>query len=209
MKKNTQIAETGVAFEEWAEALRQGESVAWQQFILLLNQKLMPWLKQKAMTPPKESVISKADLVEEAFTETLLFVHKNFATGTFANLAAVRGWCFKIANFKLHEAWRKVKLQQHLYFTDDWNGIIKEEITLNAADVKEQQMAEQVKQYIKTLEKMDQEILVAFANGEAFNEIADEFGLTAANCRKRKQRAIEKIKRLFVYFYLFLKFFYT
>lgn len=165
-------------------------------FIGHLNARLKPWMKRQVGHVASDSVMTREDIVEEAYSETLQYLYREVAQGTFATLADLRGWAFAVAGYKLKEAWRTYKNQQRLYFPDDWEKTpdLGADLWREAQYI--QAISQQIHEGLEQLDEVDRNILQDYAEGLSFDQIADRVGMPAATCRKRKQRALTRLRAL-------------
>lgn len=169
---------------------------AWGAFIRHLNVRLKPWLARQVGHIAAGSVMTRDDIVEEAYSETLQYLYREVAQGAFATLADLRGWAFAVAGYKLKEAWRTYKNQQRLYFPDDWEATPDQGAALWQDAQAIQALSQRVHEGLAHLDEVDRHILQDYAEGLSFDQIADRVGLPAATCRKRKQRALTRLRAI-------------
>jgi DNA-directed RNA polymerase specialized sigma24 family protein len=107
---------------------------------------------------------------------------------------------FRIAEFKLKEGYHRVRRDKLLYFTDDvrTSNLNDRQDDLSIREIQERETILELRDQIEQLPPTDKELLVRFAQGEELGSIALNLGLEAAACRKRKQRALERLKVLVI-----------
>ena len=185
-------------FSRFLQALRKGESVEWKWLIAYFRSNVIPWIRKKDGRLPVNSIISESHFVEQVFTQSLIQFYELFQSGNFESFNHIRSLMFKIADIKLKEAYRQHKKDQFIYFAED-DTSLKSMAGKTAFFEIEQQQTEHIqalKAALAKLPDLDRQILLKFANGERFNQIAVDLGLSEANCRKRKQRAMERLKNI-------------
>lgn len=185
-------------FNRFLDALQKGESVEWKWLIAYFRANVIPWIRKKDGRLPPNSIISETYFVEQVFTQSLIQFYELFQNGDFRSFGHIRALMFKIAGIKLKEAYRKHKRDQIIYFSDntvelqDW----AKQQNLSEEEVSQIELIQVLKAGLTQIPEVDQRILIKFARGEKFSDIAQDMGLSEVNCRKRKQRAIERLKNL-------------
>ena len=185
-------------FDRFLAKLRKQEASEWAWLMGYLEELVIPWLFTKVTSLPKDYTMSKEAFIEEVFSNTTYKFYDIFKTGTFSSLADLRGLTFRIAELKIKEGYRKVKRDATIYFSDEpassFEGTMFE---MTTGERRKKEILEEIKEHIYTLPGVEQKILIEYLNGESFKEISETTGLTAANCRKKKQRALSKVKTMF------------
>ncbi len=185
-------------FESFLAKLRAQEAAEWAWLMGYLEGLIIPWLFKKVTSLPKNYNMSKDAFIEEVFSNTTYKFYDIFKTGTFSSLAELRGLAFKIAELKIKEGYRKVKRDAKIYFNDeDASTFDGNMFKITTAERRRKETLEEIKEHIYTLPRVEQTILIEYLKGESFKEISETIGLTAANCRKKKQRALDKVKAMF------------
>lgn len=190
------LPESGAAFEAWLARLMASDEKAWGAFIRHLNARLKPWMYKQVGAIMASSVISRNDIVEEAYSETLHYLYREVTQGTFATLPDLRGWAFAVARYKLKEAWRTYESQQRLYFPSDGEVAPDQGAALWQEAQHIQALSQRVHEGLAQLDEVDRQILQDYAEGLSFDQIADRVDLPAATCRKRKQRALTRLRAI-------------
>ncbi len=185
-------------FSRFLTQLRANSQPEWLWLLDMFRNRVVPWLYKKDGNLPKEAIVSTDEFVEEVFANSLFQFYELFPKGEFKSLADLRGLIFRIGELKLKEGYHGIKRDGLIYFTDD---VSREHIseyqnkqTVNSFN--EVEVIGELREYIRQLGKEDQEILLRYSRGEELGSIAGNMGISAAACRKRKQRALEKLKEL-------------
>lgn len=185
-------------FEHFLAKLKAQEAVEWTWLMGYLEELVIPWLFKKVTSLPKDYNMSRDAFVEEVFSNTTYKFYDIFKKGTFNSLADLRGLVFKIAALKLKEGYHKVKRDAKIYFNDEASTTFEGSMfEMTKPERRRKEVLEEIKEHIYNLPMVEQTILIEYLKGESFKEISETTGLTAANCRKKKQRALEKVKIMF------------
>ena len=185
-------------FERFLEQLRTREPQAWQWLCDQFRAKVKPWLFKIDGNLPPGTILSVDEFIEEVFANSLFKFYEAFENGQFKSLADLRGLMFRIAELKLKEGYHKVRRDKLIYFTDDLNsgGLSAHQDDLSVRETQDQDLILELRDQVNKLSSSDRELLVRFARGEELASIAANLGLDPAACRKRKQRALQKLKQL-------------
>lgn len=187
-----------IEFSRFLEQLRVNSQAEWLWLLDMFRERVVPWIYKKDGNLPREAIVSTDEFVEEVFANSLFRFYEMFPTGNFSSLADVRGLIFRIAELKLKEGYHSIRRDSLIYFTDDVNkdsvSGFQNKQTIDAYE--EIEVVAELKEYIRQLGSEDQEILLRYSKGEELGSIAENMGITPAACRKRKQRALEKLKEL-------------
>ncbi|MCR9285825.1 MAG: hypothetical protein NXI23_00400 [Bacteroidetes bacterium] len=185
-------------FDRFLKELRLNSQPEWTWLLSMFRDRVVPWLFKKDGNLPKEAIVATDEFVEEVFANSLFRFYELFPDGEFKNMGDLRGLIFRIGEYKLKEGYHSVKRDGLIYFTDDLHNdgstIIQYKLTIEA--YQEQDSVSQLREYIQQLNPTEQDILIRYSKGEELGSIALNLGLSAAACRKRKQRALEKLKEL-------------
>ena len=185
-------------FSKFLEQLRQNNAAEWTWLLDMFRKRVVPWIYKKDGNLPKEAIVATNEFVEEVFANSLFRFYEIFPTGDFKSLAELRGLIFRIAELKLKEGYNKVRRDSLIYFTDDLSkgNLTSVQDNLTLEEFNQSENVGILREHIKTLNKTDQKILIRYSKGEELNSIAENLGLSSSACRKRKQRALEKLKQL-------------
>lgn len=189
-----------IEFLHFLQQLRGQAQPEWQWLMDMFRAKVKPYLFKIDGNLPAGTIASVDEFIEEVFANSLFRFYEQFAEGEFQSLAELRSLMFRIAEFKLKEGYYRVKRDKLLYFTDDvrTSNLTEHQDDLSIREVQEREAILELRDQINQLNPTDRELLIRFAKGEELGSIALNLGLEAAACRKRKQRALDKLKVLVV-----------
>lgn len=187
-------------FEQFLQKLREQAQPEWQWLMDMFRSKVKPYLFKIDGNLPAGTIASVDEFIEEVFANSLFRFYEQFAAGEFQSLAEVRSLMFRIAEFKLKEGYHRVRRDKLLYFTDDvrTSNLTEHHDELSIREVAERETIAELRNQIGQLQPTDRELLTRFAKGEELGSIALNLGLEAAALRKRKQRALGKLKTLVI-----------
>jgi RNA polymerase sigma factor (sigma-70 family) len=185
-------------FDYFLGQLRSNSQLEWTWLFQMFRERVVPWLFKKDGNLPKEAIVATEEFIEEIFANCLFQFYELFAKGEFHNMADLRGLIFRIGEYKLKEGYHHVKRDSLIYFTDDLtnDGSTEVQDQLTVEEYNERDSVGQLREFIEQLSPIEQKILIRYSKGEELGSIASNLGISAAACRKRKQRALEKLKEL-------------
>lgn len=195
-------------FEDFVAKLRAQEAAEWKWLMAHFEERVIPWLFKKVRLPAGFTS-SKEAFVEEVFANATYKFYDIFKTGDFHALADLRGLMFKIAALKIKEGYQKVRRDRNIYFSDELTTLETDAFDITVGERRRQEALNEIKEYIQHLPENERLILTEYLKGESFKEIAATTGLSEANCRKKKQRALAKVKKMFFDALRFLLFIFT
>jgi DNA-directed RNA polymerase specialized sigma24 family protein len=189
-----------IEFLHFLQQLRGQAQPEWQWLMDMFRSKVKPYLFKIDGNLPPGTIASVDEFIEEVFANSLFRFYEQFAEGEFNSLAELRSLMFRIAEFKLKEGYHRVRRDKLLYFTDDvrTSNLNDRQDDLSIREIQERETILELRDQIEQLPPTDKELLVRFAQGEELGSIALNLGLEAAACRKRKQRALERLKVLVI-----------
>ena len=187
-------------FLRFLEQLRAQAQPEWQWLLDMFRAKVKPYLFKIDGNLPAGAIASVDEFIEEVFANSLYRFYEQFAEGDFQSFAELRSLMFRIAEFKLKEGYYRVRRDSLLYFTDDvrTSNLTEHQDELSVRESQEKETILELRNQIDQLPPLDRELLIRYAKGEELGSIALNLGLEAAACRKRKQRALDKLKALVV-----------
>ena len=188
--------ENGTDFTSYLSNLRLGEDRAWEELIVHFRQRAIPYLRKKVGYFSAGSVISVDYFVEEIFANSLVKFYEIFETGEFENLGHLRGLLFRIIDNQLLAGYKRKKREQLVSYSETIENEAVGAVEPVEKDMSRQGLIQNVEQALKQLPDTERMILHHFSVGGKLIDIAEELGLSAANCRKKKQRAMEKLQGL-------------
>ena len=187
-------------FLRFLAKLRTQAQPEWQWLMDMFRAKVKPFLFKIDGNLPAGTIASVDEFIEEVFANSLFRFYEQFAEGEFQSLAELRSLMFRIAEFKLKEGYNRVRRDSLLYFTDDvrTSNLLEHQDELSIRELADKEIIAELRNQIEQLPTMEKELLIRFAQGEELGSIALKLGLEAAACRKRKQRALDKLKALVI-----------
>lgn len=187
-------------FLSFLAKLRTQAQPEWQWLMDMFRAKVKPFLFKIDGNLPAGTIASVDEFIEEVFANSLFRFYEQFAEGEFQSLAELRSLMFRIAEFKLKEGYNRVRRDSLLYFTDDvrTSNLLEHQDELSIRELADKEIIAELRNQIEQLPTMEKELLIRFAQGEELGSIALNLGLEAAACRKRKQRALDKLKALVI-----------
>lgn len=186
-------------FDFFLEQLRKQSPREWGWLIKKFRARLLPWLRNKARNVHPKDIQSRQQFVEEVFEETILKFYEIFPTGSFRNYGDLEATIVTISGYKLMEGYTRLKKERQYFLMDiaDLNSIREQHSKSNSAGTEESlTMIAIVKKQVGLMEVEDQELLMDFFNGMELQDIAERLDISPAACRKRKQRALDKLKQM-------------
>lgn len=188
-------------FDAFLEKLRGQSPKEWSWLIRQFRKRLMPVLMSRAKNLSSSALMTPPEFAEEVFEECLLKFYELFDNGRFEKYGDLEATIVRISDFKLKEGFAKVKRDQRLYFMDAEALAVMRERHLKGEDKYEKdkvELLENIHKHLATLPPEESELILRFFNGEDLNHIADDYNISPAACRKRKQRIVEKLRTLVI-----------
>lgn len=186
-------------FEAFLKKLRNGAPEEWRVLVIRFRKRMINWLLKKAGFYPSDALLSKKQFVEEVFEESLLKFYELFQTGKFDRYDDLEAMIVTVAGYKLKEGFARLKRERRMYAV----GVPEQtfESALQRLDMHQtsderamEELIFVVKENIRKLDADERDMLVRFYNGEELRDIALIQEISPEACRKRKQRALEKLK---------------
>lgn len=189
---------TETNFPSFLAALRRQDDAAWEWLLNHFRERVVPYIRKKDGRLPKDAIVSTEYFIEEVFSNSLIKFYELFEKGNFSNLGQLRGLMFRIAEIKLKEAYRQLKRDRVLYFSENESSKnqIADTVELTEREQKEQKVILKLESALKHLPESDREVLLRFAKGERLKNIAADLDINEVSCRKKKQRALGKLRKL-------------
>ena len=178
--------------------LQQGHTGSWNLLVKRLRQVTIPWLIIKTGQLPGYALQSNQEFSAEVFAESLVKFYELFAEGEFSNYQALQSLMFRIAELKLKEGLARIQKFKKVYRSDSDEQM--EAMIQQSEKGKEKDLTRQIqalKRHMSQLPEADRVLLQRYYRGEKLIDIARDMDITEASCRKRKQRALEKLKKQF------------
>ena len=185
-------------FDRFLSALRRQEEAEWRWLHRHFQAKVLPWIRKKNGRLPAHAIVSTSYFVEEVFAQSLIRFYELFQTGQFEDLGQIRGLMFKIADLKLKEGYRKLDRDRLVFKQAREPQGAKVQTELEATeDLKvQQEIVRKLEKEFDALSQADRELLELYFNGESYREIALALNVKESVCRKRKQRLIERLRKM-------------
>ncbi|MEL6863465.1 MAG: sigma factor-like helix-turn-helix DNA-binding protein [Bacteroidota bacterium] len=142
---------------------------------------------------------TRTQFIEEVFEESLFKFYDLLHAGTFNSYNDLEAMIVTICSYKLKEGFVRLKKERRLYCVEaDQLNYLREAQYANelASQQKQEELLMLVHQKMLLLPYEDREILNSFFEGQELNDIAKSLSISSAACRKRKQRALDKLRSL-------------
>jgi RNA polymerase sigma factor (sigma-70 family) len=185
--------ESNEHFDAFLAALRRQSPAEWSWLVGRLRARLVWWLRLKSTVHLFYLPETPAQFAEEVFEEILLKFFELFQTGTFSRYADLEALAVTIASYKLKENLARAKRERRLLNDPHWN--VQNEMTepVSYEDPKDEMLAV-VMTGLQQLEPEEKNLLLRYFAGEELHEIAEIEKISPEACRKRKQRALDKLR---------------
>jgi len=180
--------------------LQQRDQAAWNTLVGQLRRVTLPWIAKRLGDLPAYALLTKQELALEIFADSLFKYYELFEKSTFTKPEALQSLMFKVAELKTLEAFRRLKKEALIYFPKDDEDFEKALTDIPDWTTEDQQTKERVhalQQHLANLKTADRTLLERFYAGEKMSHLAEQMNTTEENLRKRKQRALERLKHLF------------
>ncbi len=192
-------------FDLLLSALSQKDARAWNWLVTRFRDRLRPFLWKRTGSYPKNAILSREQFMEEVIEETLLQFFQIFQTGSFYDYSKLEATVVTIAGYKLKEGFARLRKEQRTYFMEaDALSVLKEKQTTTTVTKEEVEAVYTIKKELNQLELAEKELLMRYFNGEELQDIAEDLNISAAACRKRKQRIVEKLRARVAKLFIFL-----
>jgi RNA polymerase sigma factor (sigma-70 family) len=186
-------------FESTLLQLRQRAPLAWKALVGQLRCVTLPWIARRVGPLPAHALLTEQELALEIFAESLFKFYQLFERGSFLKPQELQSLMFKIAELKTKEALRRVGKEKWIYRPSgeaDFEKGLSKIPDWNAEDDLAKTRAQALQKHLGSLQPEDRKLLERVYAGEKMSQIAQELGTNEENLRKRKQRALEKLKQL-------------
>lgn len=184
-------------FDQLLAALKRKDQKAWVQLVGQLRRVTVPWLARKAGNLPDYALVSLDEFILEVFANALATYYPLFKKGHFTKAQELQSLMFRVAELKLKEGFAQLKKDRLIYHPKggDMPEIADGERLTTEEELKKERI-ENIQKQMKGLSKEDQELLQQYYAGEKLIKIARELNITESSIRKRKQRALDRLKKL-------------
>lgn len=187
------------SFSELLTALQRQERMAWEVLIGRFRTVTIPWLNKKIGKLPPYALLNKQELVREIFAESLSKFFELFFKSSFSQEKDFQSLFFKIAELKTKEAFARLKKEALIYRPESpehFEALAARPVGWTEGDELLRERAAQLQHQLDALEEPDRKLLVRVYSGEKMADMAKELGLTEESLRKRKQRALDRLRHL-------------
>ena len=190
---------TETTFPQFLEALHASNTSTWTQLVTRLREVTLPWLIKRIGALPHYALISPSELANEVFAESLAKFYDLFQEGEFKKFQEFQSLMFKISELKLKEGLAKVKKDSHILRIAT-NQELENKLEADKNDQSKIENRKIIHNYLLSLPDADRTLLQRYYWGERLTDIAQDLGISEANCRKKKQRALNKLRQKFSQF---------
>jgi RNA polymerase sigma factor (sigma-70 family) len=193
-------AELNSNFEIFLQCLRQQEPLEWGILDKLLRKYTISWLYKKLTKSTSYDHGTKQQLANEIYANSLQTYIRLVPTGTFESVSNLVSLMYSIADKKLKETYRQIQKNGRVVYTDnnEWmNSFEDPKWQDDKQEAKQEDLIGKMREQLELLSEKDREILLRFASGEKLKDIADSLEVPQATCRKQKERALLRLRKLF------------
>lgn len=186
-------------FEPLLAGLRRRDVQAWTLAVGQMRQVTLPWLHRRVGKLPAYALVSEQEFVLEIFADSLAKFYDLFEGGTFGKAADMQSLMFRVAELKMKEAFARLQKDALIYrpaSPEAFEAAVQKQPDWTADDDLARERVLALQRQFATLEADERDLLQRFYSGEKMSRLAQEMGLTEENLRKRKQRALDRLKHL-------------
>jgi len=186
-------------FESLLAGLRRRDVQAWSLAVGQMRQVTLPWLRRRVGRLPSYALVEEQEFVLEIFADSLAKFYDLFDSGNFGKAADMQSLMFRVAELKMKEAFARLQKDALIYrpaSPEAFEVAVQKQPDWTADDDLARERAVALQQQFATLEADERDLLQRFYSGEKMSRLAQELGLTEENLRKRKQRALDRLKQL-------------
>lgn len=180
-------------FEDFLEALRKRSAAEWAWLVGRFRLRLIGWLHKKTLKYAADLLLSRSQFVEEVFEEVLLKFYELFPNGSFKRYADLEALVVTVAGYKLKENLARAQRERRLLQDREWLAKAETSAPPPGAEA-EEEMLVAVTAALQKIDPEEKSLLLRYFAGEELQEIATAENISPEACRKRKQRALEKLK---------------
>jgi DNA-directed RNA polymerase specialized sigma24 family protein len=142
----------------------------------------------------------KEQLSQEIYANSLQTYIRLIPNGTFESISNLVSLMYSIADKKLKETYRAIQKNGRVVYTDnsEWMNSFEDPKWQNQVHLdRQQELITKMQSKLEELSNRDKEILLRFASGEKLKDIAISMDVPQATCRKQKERALQRLRKLF------------
>lgn len=182
-------------FGYFLDQLRGQATREWEWLVARFRGRLIPWLASKSKQIGNQGLTTHKQFVEEVFEESILKFYELFPSGTYTKYSDLEAMVVTIAGYKLKEGFARLKREQKFFLVDDarWERFEQKKDDRQERE-QEEELLQATRQAIGQLEPEERELLIRYFEGEELQLIAAEKDISPEACRKRKQRALDKLR---------------
>ena len=189
--------ELNLEFEEFLKLLRQNDTKTWTIFVGRLRKVTVPWLAQKIGALPRHALVTLDEFVLEIFANALAKYYSLFEKGEFKKYQDLQSLMFRVSELKMKEGFAQLKRDQMIYRpTSTYAFETATQKNLSPDETAKKERITFVQKKLKQLPENERKLLGRYYDGEKMVKIAKELNLPETAIRKRKQRALDKLKKL-------------
>lgn len=180
--------------------LRQRDQSSWAVLVGQLRRVTLPWIVKKVGALPSYALLSQQEFALEIFADSLSKYYDLFENGSFTKPEELQSLMFKVAEFKIKEALRRLSKEALIYRPqgdEDFEKALHKTPDWTQEDDQTRDRAKSLQRHLDTLKPDERLLLQRFYAGEKMSQIAQEMNTSEENLRKRKQRALDRLKQLF------------
>ena len=143
------------------------------------------------------SLVSLDEFILEIFANALATYYPLFEKGNFSKPQELQSLMFRVAELKMKEGYAQLKKDRLMYFSNSGNiPDVTDGGELTTEEENKKERIEKIQRELKNLSKEDRELLQRYYAGEKMVAIAKELNFAESSIRKRKQRALDRLKKL-------------
>lgn len=197
---NSKEEEINQSFDLFLKNLILQKPLEWGILDKLLRRYTVPWLYKKLTRSTSYNHSMKRQISEEIYANSLQTYIKLVPNGTFETVNNLISLMYSIADKKLKETYRQIQKNGRVVYTDnnEWMNSFEDPKWKSEVDEDAQkELYTKMQSKLSELSERDREILLRFANGEKLKDIAISMEIPQATCRKQKERALQRLRKLF------------
>lgn len=178
-------------FDTFMAALLRQSPAEWNWLVERLRNRLLWWLRLKSTFHASDLPLTPSQFANEVFEETLVKFLEILPNGTFSRYNDLEALAVTVAGYKFKENLASARRQRRLLKQIDWSAETTESVDTPHP---QEEMLAVVNNGLLQLEPEEKSLLLRYFAGEELQEIAAQEKISPEACRKRKQRALEKLK---------------
>lgn len=187
-------------FDLFLKNLIEQKPLEWGLLDKILRKSTIPWLYKKLTRSTNYNHSMKEQLAQEIYANSLQTYIRLVPNGTFEAVSNLVSLMYSIADKKLKETYRAIQKNGRVVYTDnnEWMNSFEDPKWQNQVHLdRQQELITKMKSKLDELPERDRAILLRFASGEKLKDIAISMDVPQATCRKQKERALQRLRKLF------------